>query len=165
MTNPPKYKEHNETILELYIQTQDWARHNENLISVTNVLILGGIGALSVEYLKEAKVSLIIIAMITASIGISLAIILNSRYIASIRRLVVYENYFGFHQYDKSIQEAANSYAPKWGISLVPSEFHAVPNFSPVTSLFLAMYGGVLIACTYLILTGSHACIPCPTSK
>jgi hypothetical protein len=165
MTNPPEYKGHQEAILELYIQTQDWARHNENLISVTNVLILGGIGALSVDYFKEAKSSLIIIAGITALIGTSLAIILNSRYIASIRRLVVYESYFGFHQYDKGIQEAANSYAPEWGISLVPSEFHAVPKFSPVASLFLAMYSGVLIACIYLTLTGSHACIPCPTSK
>ena len=144
------------SIRELYIQSQHWARHNENLIIATNGLILSGIAAIVTSAIKNGQALneqyLLLLASIS-SIGIVLTLILNRRYLRSVERLVSYEALFGFHKkLNDSEQVALNQLKtgnPQWGECLVPFYLHERPKRAPESVVF---FGAVHVLVLVVVL-------------
>lgn len=138
-------------IRELYVQTQNWARHNENLIIATNAVIFSGIAAIFTSIIKSHLNGWHLLLLPAISIfGICLTHVLNRRYMLSIRRLVAYEKLFGFHKplrnpivltalngetaaidYVSDKQSIDQVALCKWGRCLVPDYLHEPPKYGP----------------------------------
>lgn len=157
------YKKHEltPTIRELYIQTQHWARHNENLIIATNAAVLSAIGAIATSLIKNdlnLTTEFLLLFGTISLFGFILNTILNHRYMRSINRLVAYEKFFGFHapfKYrDTTWQEVSlKDSASNWE-SLVPEYLKKPPTLAPVSVwLFWSLYVVIFIIVFAMLIT------------
>lgn len=148
---PLKYDEFTPTVRELYIQTQHWTRHNENLIVATNALMFSAIGAVAVALFKnpETLKNLVIIMAVISLIGMVLTYILNRRYMFSVERLVMYEKLFGFHKKESAIDNIGSK-PLNWGSCFIPKYLQDAPKFAPESAIFfLILHVLLLIACAW----------------
>ena len=142
-------KERLTLLKEIYVQTQNWARHNETLIIATNTVLLGATAAISANFFKaEAAYSpnLVWLPFVISLIGLVSTIYLSRQYKLAITRVVVYEKYFKLHDQFKDefndIQNIAKEYSTpcaQWTKSFVPEYLNTPPKFGAASSWFFLL--------------------------
>jgi len=129
---------------ELYVQAQNWARHNEILIISSNtILATAGFTFLSAGIsIKNDSNFFHWISLAVSLIGTALSLILSNRFHASLRRVIIYEKKFKLHQpTENSFIESIGKIDVKWGDCWVPKYLHNPPRIGLTTPiLFLIIY-------------------------
>lgn len=127
---------------EIYVQTQNWARHNETLIIATNTVLLGAIAAISANYFKaksDYSSEILWLPLLIAYIGILTTIYLSRQYKLAITRVVVYEKYFKMQDACDEISKIVKAYSmpnAKWEVAFVPEYLSSPPKFGAASSWF-----------------------------
>ena len=141
---------------EIYVQTQNWARHNETLIIATNTILLGAIGAIIANYLRvnvEYSLDIFWLPLIISFIGIITTIYLSRKYRLAITRVVVYEKYFKMHEDFPRIRDLVKEYSEinaKWESAFVPEYLNHPPKFGAASSwFFLIVHTAIFGSCFF----------------
>jgi hypothetical protein len=134
---------------EIYIQTQNWARHNETLIIATNTVLLGAVAATAASFFNATTYYSINIFWFTFLIALTVVITtcyLSRQYKLAISRVVAYEKYFGMQEncdfmatLIKELFKQRPRVVGKWGGSFVPEYLHNPPVFGAASSWFFLM--------------------------
>ena len=143
---------------EVYVQTQNWARHNETLIIATNTVLLGAIAAISANYFKNASdysSNILWLPLFIALTGICTTVFLSRQYRLAITRVVVYEKYFKMHQACTQMPAIVRDYSTKcakWSETFVPEYLSNPPKFGAASSwFFLAVHLVIFGASTRML--------------
>lgn len=137
---------------EVYVQTQNWARHNETLIIATNTVLLGAIAAISANYFKNTgdySLNILWLPLLIAITGIFTTVYLSRQYKLAITRVVAYEKYFKMHDECDQMPEIVKEYSKpcaQWCKTFVPEYLSKPPKFGAASSWFflvvhLAIFG------------------------
>lgn len=145
-------KERLTLLKEIYVQTQNWARHNETLIIATNTVLLGAIAAISANYFKaknDYSSEILWLPLLIACTGILTTIYLSRQYKLAITRVVVYEKYFKMHDACDKISEFTRAYSTpcaRWDDTFVPKYLSTPPKFGAASSwFFLVVHLAILV--------------------
>jgi len=143
---------------EVYVQTQNWARHNETLIVATNTVLLGAAAAFFTIYFRTStQYSPWIFSLpgVISILGLIITGYLTVQYNNSISRLVVYEKYFGMHKDNAGISEVLTclpSLKERWGESFVPKFYHQpIKGLRATSWFFLVVHLIVLAFSSYFV--------------
>lgn len=148
---------------EVYIQTQNWARHNETLIIAANTILIGAAAAIATVFFKShanMHALTICIPLSISIIGIFITLHLSKQYCEAITRIVVYEKYFGMHQTDHQFNLISKEYSKpscKWTKGFVPNYLHSPPTGAASTKIFIIINSLIAISC---ILFLAHSIAP-----
>lgn len=135
-------EKHHSLQKEVYVQTQNWSRHNETLIIATNTVLLGAIAAISANYFKAAKdysSGIYWLPFVIAGVGIVVTIYLSRQYKLAITRVIAYEKFFKLHEDCDGMQEIAklhSGFCAKWYRTFVPEYLASPPIFGAASSWF-----------------------------
>jgi hypothetical protein len=127
---------------EIYVQTQNWARHNETLIIATNTILLGAAAAIAANFFKNPDSYsrfLPWLPFAIACIGLVMTFYLSWQYKLALTRVVVYEKYFKFHDSCAGIKEIASahkSFMKTWDETFVPEYLNMPPKFGAASTYF-----------------------------
>lgn len=151
-------KERLTLLKEVYVQTQNWARHNETLIIATNTVLLGATAAICANYFKakaDYAPDLFWLPLVLACVGLVTTVYLSRQYKLAITRVVVYEKYFKLHAQFKDefndieniVKEYSTPCAP-WIKTFVPEYLNKPPKFGAASSwFFLFVHLAILVIC------------------
>lgn len=166
---------------EIYIQTQNWARHNETLIIATNTVLLGAMAATAANFFKatsDYSSSIIWLPLLISMTGIVTTCYLSRQYKLAITRVVVYEHYFEMVVGNLDIVESARAVFekskqtdtaatpvnksadalkeyPGWGSGFVPEYLNNPPKFGAASSwFFLIVHLIIFCSSVYKIWSG-----------
>ena len=146
---------------EVYVQTQNWARHNETLIIATNTVLLGAIAAIASNYFKNSgdySVNILWLPLFVSATGVITTLYLSRQYKLSITRVLVYEKYFKMHDPCEKISEIAKdyslSYAQRVG-TFVPEYLCNPPKFGAISSWFFLLVHALIFVVSGFLLNKS----------
>lgn len=129
---------------EVYSQTQSWARHHETLILTINTVVLGALAVIWQDLLKDQSIKYPMHLMrLFSLLGFLITSYLWNQYRDAIKRIVIYERYFGMHEKEKSrfnkniFLGFKSSLEKGWGDEFVPSYLNKSPGLRPYTGSFL----------------------------
>lgn len=143
---------------EIYVQTQNWARHNETLIIAANTVLLGAIAAISTIYFRqpnEYTKYLMCLPQIISALGLLITFYLSRQYNLAISRVVVYEKYFNMHDKCDAISEATKDYSipwAEWGNTFVPKYLHNAPVYARITGIFFYAVHILILGFSFILL-------------